>query len=118
MARWRVRTLAAISVDHERVRLHGRSRVVQRVRILRRLALQLALVRQRPRSAVTEKSARQTIYFLAYLFFVRIQVRKQRLRNKFCDLENLRIRTHQDIARANHKPYLLIMKSKTAFATN
>lgn len=44
------------SVHHERVRLHGRGRVVQRVRVLRGLALQLALVRQRSRAAVAEES--------------------------------------------------------------
>lgn len=44
------------SVDHERVGLHGRRRVVERVRVLGRLALQLALVRQRPRAAVAEES--------------------------------------------------------------
>ena len=45
------------SVDHERVRLHGRGGVVQRVRVLRGLALQLALVGQRARAAVAEESA-------------------------------------------------------------
>lgn len=44
------------SVDHERVRLHGRGGVVQRVRVLRGLALQLALVGQRARAAVAEES--------------------------------------------------------------
>lgn len=44
------------SVDQERVGLHGRGRVVQRVRVLRRLALQLALVRQCTRTAIAEKS--------------------------------------------------------------
>ena len=43
------------SVDHEGVRLHGSCRVVQRVRVLGRLALQLALVAQRSGSAITEE---------------------------------------------------------------
>ncbi len=43
-------------VDHERVRLHGRGRVVERVRVLRRLALQLTLVGQCAGAAVAEEA--------------------------------------------------------------
>lgn len=48
--------MGAASVDHERVRLHGRGGVVQRVRVLRGLALQLALVGEGAGAAVAEKS--------------------------------------------------------------
>lgn len=44
------------SVDHERVRLHRSGRVVERVGVLRGLALQLALIRQRTSTTITEKS--------------------------------------------------------------
>lgn len=53
----RRRRTARGSVDHERVGLHGRGGVVQRVGVLRGLALQLALVRQRPCAAIAEESA-------------------------------------------------------------
>lgn len=49
---------AARSVHHQRVRLHGRGGVVERVGVLRGLALQLALVGQRARAAVAEESGR------------------------------------------------------------
>lgn len=59
-----VRRVGRSSVHHQRVRLHGSRRVVQRVRVLRRLALQLALVRQSPRAAVAEESVHvREIYF-------------------------------------------------------
>lgn len=45
-----------MSVDHESVRFHGGCRVVQCVRVLCRLALQLALVAQRSGSTITEES--------------------------------------------------------------
>lgn len=47
-------------VHHQRVRFHRRGRVVQRVRVLRRLALQLTLVGQRARPAVAEEPKRET----------------------------------------------------------
>ncbi len=50
---------APLSVDHECVRLYRRRRVVQSVRVLGRLALQLTLIVQGPRSAITEKPAAQ-----------------------------------------------------------
>lgn len=44
------------SVHHQGVRLHRGGRVVQRVRVLRRFALQLTLVGQRAGAAVAEKA--------------------------------------------------------------
>lgn len=44
-------------VDHQSMGLHGRGRVVQGIRVLRRLPLQLALVAQRTRTTITEKPA-------------------------------------------------------------
>ena len=43
-------------VDHQRVRLHGRGGIVERVRILGGLSLQLALVGQRSGAAVAEEA--------------------------------------------------------------
>lgn len=44
-------------VDHQSMGLHRRGRVVQGIRVLRRLPLQLALVAQRTRTTITEKPA-------------------------------------------------------------
>lgn len=45
-------------VYHQRVRLHRRGGIVERVGVLRRLALQLALVGEGTSTAITEESAK------------------------------------------------------------
>ena len=44
------------SVDHQRMRLHWRGGIVEGVSILRRLALQLTLVRQRSGATIAKES--------------------------------------------------------------
>lgn len=46
-------------VYHQRVRLHRRGGIVERVGVLRRLTLQLALVGEGTSTAITEESAKK-----------------------------------------------------------
>lgn len=48
-----------LSINHECMRFHRSSGIIQRVRVLRRLSLQLALVTQSASTAVTKESSRE-----------------------------------------------------------